>query len=513
MTEMNQDELGDLDADIGASLDLDDESLFAELDTEVLLDDSPAPDGERELDISADADDLDLGEPSSDLDDLDLGEPSGELDELDLGESPASEDGLDDLDIGGEGLEELDLGESGDGLDDLLDDKPAAADSPEELPQLELDAGEESLDLDSDSDVQLDSDMEALDLSLDEDSLGDLDAGADDLGQEISDESLEELPPAEDENIAAVAEGEAVDDVSLDDLQVESLEEPSEPVFDLDSFDEAPAAAESMAEAEELSAAPDVKIDEQPLDLELDEISGMMTEEETEETEPDVGGEESDAGEEVIELEPAGADIQAEEEFVAADDVDIDRVDLEAEETEFVAVDDVDIDEVELEAVEQEIEPEAEVDFVAVEDVDMDDDALDLGLEEVEPANMAMPEPVATWEEIPEIKPEPQPASEELEVPVTPMAEPPSAPPEPPPAPALANKILMSISHQVSVELGSVSLNGQDLMDLSYGSIVPINRVVGEPVDLMLEGKAIAQGEIVLINGKDLGVRIVAVSK
>ena len=134
------------------------------------------------------------------MDDLVLGEPSGEVDELDLGESPASEDGLDDLDIGGEGLEELDLGESGDGLDDLLDDKPAAADSPEELPQLELDAGEESLDLDSDSDVQLDSDMEALDLSLDEDSLGDLDAGADAWGQESSDESLDGLPAAESEN-------------------------------------------------------------------------------------------------------------------------------------------------------------------------------------------------------------------------------------------------------------------------------------------------------------------------
>lgn len=489
MAEMNQDELGDLDADTGASLDLDDESLFAELDTEVLLDDSPAEDGELDLDISADAEELDLGEPA------------------------ASQDGIDDLEIAGEGLEELDLGEAGDGLDDLLDDKPVAADSPEELPQLEPDSGEEPLDLDSDSDVQLESDMEALDLSLDEDSLGDLDVGADDLGQEISDESLEELPPAEDEDIAAAAEGEAVDDVSLDDLQVESLEEPSEPVFDLDSIDETPAAAESVAAADELSAAPDADIDDQPLDLELDEISDMMTEEVTEETEPDVGGEESDAAEEVIELEPEGADIQAEEEFVAADDVDIDQVDLEAEETEFVAVDDVDIDDVELEAVEQEIEPEAEADFVAVEDVDMDEDALDLGLEEVEPAYVDTPEPVASWEEAPEIEPEPLPASEELEVPVTPMAEPPSAPPEPPPAPALTNEILLSISHQVSVELGAVSLNGQDLMDLSYGSIVPINRAVGEPVDLMLEGKAIAQGEIVLINGKDLGVRIVAVSK
>ena len=48
---------------------------------------------------------------------------------------------------------------------------------------------------------------------------------------------------------------------------------------------------------------------------------------------------------------------------------------------------------------------------------------------------------------------------------------------------------------------------GQQAVILEFG------RTVGEPVDLMLEGKAIAQGEIVLINGKNLGVRIVAVSK
>jgi flagellar motor switch protein FliN/FliY len=61
--------------------------------------------------------------------------------------------------------------------------------------------------------------------------------------------------------------------------------------------------------------------------------------------------------------------------------------------------------------------------------------------------------------------------------------------------------------------MGSVSLRGQDILDLNYGSVVPLDRSVGEPVDLVLEGRAIAQGEIVLINGKNLGVRIVAVNK
>jgi flagellar motor switch/type III secretory pathway protein FliN len=50
-------------------------------------------------------------------------------------------------------------------------------------------------------------------------------------------------------------------------------------------------------------------------------------------------------------------------------------------------------------------------------------------------------------------------------------------------------------------------------LNLSHGSVVPLNRAAGEPVDLTLDGKTIAQGEIVVINGRNLGVRIVSVSK
>lgn len=75
---------------------------------------------------------------------------------------------------------------------------------------------------------------------------------------------------------------------------------------------------------------------------------------------------------------------------------------------------------------------------------------------------------------------------------------------------ALAGSVLLSIPHQVQVRMGSVSLQGQDILNLDYGSVVPLNRSVGEPVELTLNGKTIAQGEIVVINGRNLGVRIVA---
>ena len=78
---------------------------------------------------------------------------------------------------------------------------------------------------------------------------------------------------------------------------------------------------------------------------------------------------------------------------------------------------------------------------------------------------------------------------------------------------AVSQDILLSIPHKISVQMGSVSLVGKDIRNLAYGSVVQLNRTVGEPVDLLLDGKSIAQGEIVLINGKNLGVRILALQK
>lgn len=69
--------------------------------------------------------------------------------------------------------------------------------------------------------------------------------------------------------------------------------------------------------------------------------------------------------------------------------------------------------------------------------------------------------------------------------------------------------MLLSLPHQVQVRMGTVSMLGQDLLNLGHGSVVPLNRTVGEPVDLIVDGKTIAQGELVVINGRNLGVRIV----
>ena len=78
---------------------------------------------------------------------------------------------------------------------------------------------------------------------------------------------------------------------------------------------------------------------------------------------------------------------------------------------------------------------------------------------------------------------------------------------------AVDSAVLMSIPRKINVEMGAVTLNGREIMDLSYGSVVQLNQVVGDPVELVLEGRPIAQGEIVLINGRNLGVRIVSLHK
>ena len=72
----------------------------------------------------------------------------------------------------------------------------------------------------------------------------------------------------------------------------------------------------------------------------------------------------------------------------------------------------------------------------------------------------------------------------------------------------LTEQLLARMSHQLRVELGRVSLTGEDLMALRYGSVLRLEQNAGEPVDLLLEGQAIAKGELVRINGKALGLRI-----
>ncbi|MCH8275572.1 MAG: flagellar motor switch protein FliN [Armatimonadetes bacterium] len=68
-------------------------------------------------------------------------------------------------------------------------------------------------------------------------------------------------------------------------------------------------------------------------------------------------------------------------------------------------------------------------------------------------------------------------------------------------------RILMDIPLEVSVELGRTSLLIQDVVDLTSGSIVELEKAAGEPVDVLVNGRLVARGEVVVIED-NFGVRI-----
>ncbi len=83
--------------------------------------------------------------------------------------------------------------------------------------------------------------------------------------------------------------------------------------------------------------------------------------------------------------------------------------------------------------------------------------------------------------------------------------------PELTPAPAAGRarelQLLADVAMNVSVEVGRGSLQVRELLSLVQGSIVELDRVVGSPVDVLVNGTLVAHGDIVLV-GDDLGVRI-----
>jgi len=67
--------------------------------------------------------------------------------------------------------------------------------------------------------------------------------------------------------------------------------------------------------------------------------------------------------------------------------------------------------------------------------------------------------------------------------------------------------LLMDIPLEISVELGRVKMLVKDVVELGTGSIVEIDKAAGEPVDVMVNGRLVAKGEVVVIED-NFGVRL-----
>lgn len=68
-------------------------------------------------------------------------------------------------------------------------------------------------------------------------------------------------------------------------------------------------------------------------------------------------------------------------------------------------------------------------------------------------------------------------------------------------------EILLDIPLEISVELGRMKMPVRDVIDLGAGSIVEIDKAAGEPVDVLVNGRLVAKGEVVVIEDS-FGVRI-----
>ncbi|HEY5426555.1 MAG TPA: flagellar motor switch protein FliN [Candidatus Tumulicola sp.] len=68
--------------------------------------------------------------------------------------------------------------------------------------------------------------------------------------------------------------------------------------------------------------------------------------------------------------------------------------------------------------------------------------------------------------------------------------------------------VLMNVPLRLTAELGTCTLLVADVLKLGTGSIVALDRLAGEPVDLLINDRPIARGEIVALD-ENLGVRIV----
>ena len=70
--------------------------------------------------------------------------------------------------------------------------------------------------------------------------------------------------------------------------------------------------------------------------------------------------------------------------------------------------------------------------------------------------------------------------------------------------------LVMDVHLNLSVELGKTDLSIKDVLELTRGSVIELDRVAGEPVDLMANGKLIAKGEVVVIED-NFGLRITSI--
>ena len=67
--------------------------------------------------------------------------------------------------------------------------------------------------------------------------------------------------------------------------------------------------------------------------------------------------------------------------------------------------------------------------------------------------------------------------------------------------------LVVDVPVQVTVELGRAKMQIRNLLNLSYGSVIELDMLAGDPLEVMVNGCLVAQGEVVIVNDR-YGIRL-----
>jgi len=74
-------------------------------------------------------------------------------------------------------------------------------------------------------------------------------------------------------------------------------------------------------------------------------------------------------------------------------------------------------------------------------------------------------------------------------------------------APSPDLDVILDIPVEIAMEVGSTSITIRNLLQLNQGSVIELDRLAGEPLDVLVNGTLIAHGEVVVVNDK-FGIRM-----
>ena len=73
-------------------------------------------------------------------------------------------------------------------------------------------------------------------------------------------------------------------------------------------------------------------------------------------------------------------------------------------------------------------------------------------------------------------------------------------------------ELIMDVPLEVTVELGRTNKSIKEILEFSPGTIIELNKIAGEPIDVLVNGKFVAKGEVVVIE-ENFGIRVTEIIK